>query len=75
MAGLPGYAPKTLAAAQAQIHAIDQQQGFNTARPGNAQLPPTDGPGFVAPGDGIGSTVRYDIATGYQGNDPAHPVN
>lgn len=30
---------------------------------------------FVAPGDGIGSAMRYDAATGYQGNDHSHPVN
>ena len=38
-------------------------------------MPATDGSGFVAPGDGLGSAMRYDEATGYQGNDPSHPVN
>ncbi|QQD73584.1 hypothetical protein [Acidithiobacillus ferrivorans] len=38
-------------------------------------MPATDGSGFVAPGGGIGSAMRYDEATGYKGNDPSHPVN
>jgi hypothetical protein len=38
-------------------------------------MPATDGSGFVAPGGGIGSAMRYDAATHYQGNAPSHPVN
>jgi hypothetical protein len=43
--------------------------------PAQTGIPATDGSGVVAPGDGIGSAMRYDEATGYQGNDPSHPVN
>lgn len=51
-------------------------------RPYEPSTPSIDGDGgsnpnqtFVAPGGGLGSALRYDEMSGYEGDDPSHPVN